>query len=139
MFKAGKSSPGLQLVIICSQISTTNTLYLLLQWVPRESDAPISHATYSCDSQLIYASFLDATVCIFTAGNLHMQCCIYPSAYLSPGIRYLLQPVNLFRGRLVGCVRIMLSLVMLRSFNMQCLVWFFKNNTYCNTYCIIFF
>ncbi|KAH0688342.1 hypothetical protein KY285_017933 [Solanum tuberosum] len=64
----------------------TAKLECFKQWVPRESDAPISHATYSCDSQLIYTSFLDATVCVFTAGNLHMQCCIIPSAYLSPGI-----------------------------------------------------
>ncbi|XP_015069640.1 protein TOPLESS-like [Solanum pennellii] len=76
------------LVVHEAQIAVYETAKLecLKQWVPRESDAPISHATYSCDSQLIYASFLDATVCIFTAGSLLMQCCIFPSAYLSPGI-----------------------------------------------------
>lgn len=70
--------------------------FFLLQWVPRESAAPISHATFSCDSQLIYAGFLDATVCVLTAGHLHMQCRIIPSAYLSPNMRYFLLPANLF-------------------------------------------
>lgn len=53
------------------------------QWVPRESSAPISHATFSCDSQLVYASFLDATVCVFSAANLRLRCRINPSVYLS--------------------------------------------------------
>ncbi|PHU24123.1 Topless-related protein 4 [Capsicum chinense] len=67
-------------------IYETTKLECLKQWVPRESAAPISHATFSCDSQLIYASFLDATLCVFTAGHLHMRCRIIPSAYLSPSI-----------------------------------------------------
>ncbi|CAN4088548.1 unnamed protein product [Withania somnifera] len=67
-------------------IYETTKLECLKQWVPRESAAPISHATFSCDSQLIYASFLDATLCVFTAGHLHMRCRIVPSAYLSPSI-----------------------------------------------------
>ncbi|CAL5375594.1 unnamed protein product [Camellia sinensis] len=56
------------------------------QWAPRESVAPISHATFSCDSQLVYASFLDASVCVFTAANLRLRCRISPSAYLSPSV-----------------------------------------------------
>ncbi|XP_052175475.1 protein TOPLESS isoform X2 [Diospyros lotus] len=56
------------------------------QWVPGESAAPISHATFSCDSQLVYASFLDATVCVFTAANLRLRCRISPAAYLSPSL-----------------------------------------------------
>ncbi|GFZ11859.1 transducin family protein [Actinidia rufa] len=56
------------------------------QWVPRESTAPISHAVFSCDSQLVYASFLDATVCVFTAANLRLRCRISPPAYLSPSV-----------------------------------------------------
>ncbi|GMH17690.1 hypothetical protein Nepgr_019531 [Nepenthes gracilis] len=56
------------------------------QWVPRESSALISHATFSCDSQLIYASFLDATVCVFSAANLRLRCRINPSAYFSANI-----------------------------------------------------
>ncbi|KAK4395368.1 protein TOPLESS [Sesamum angolense] len=68
-------------------IYETTKLECVKQWVPRESAAPISHATFSCDSQLVYASFLDATVCIFTAAHLRLRCRINPSAYLSPGVR----------------------------------------------------
>ncbi|KAG5618713.1 hypothetical protein H5410_018537 [Solanum commersonii] len=52
------------LVVHEAQISVYETAKLecFKQWVPHESDTPISHATYSCDSLLIYASFLDATV-----------------------------------------------------------------------------
>lgn len=61
--------------------------YLELQWAPRDSSAPISHATFSCDSQLIYASFLDATVCVFNASNLRLRCRINPPAYLPASVR----------------------------------------------------
>ncbi|KAK3427749.1 hypothetical protein EUGRSUZ_F03923 [Eucalyptus grandis] len=57
-------------------------LECMKQWVPYESSAPISHATFSCDSQLVYASFFDASICVFNAANLRMQCRINPSAYL---------------------------------------------------------
>ncbi|KAG8379818.1 hypothetical protein BUALT_Bualt07G0129000 [Buddleja alternifolia] len=52
------------------------------QWVvPRESSAAITDATYSCNSQSIYASFDDGSVNVFTAG-LNLRCRINPSAYL---------------------------------------------------------
>ncbi|KAK0572056.1 hypothetical protein LWI29_025480 [Acer saccharum] len=57
----------------------------LNQWVVGGSSAPISHATFSGDSQLVYASFLDGALRIFTAPNLQLQCQINPSAYLQPG------------------------------------------------------
>ncbi|XP_057967309.1 protein TOPLESS [Malania oleifera] len=56
------------------------------QWVPRESSAPISHATFSCDSHLVYASFLDASVYIFNAANLRLRCRINPSVYLPASV-----------------------------------------------------
>ncbi|KAG9150918.1 hypothetical protein Leryth_003045 [Lithospermum erythrorhizon] len=59
-------------------------LECIKQWIPPETSTPISHATFSCDSQLVYASFYDGTICIFNAASLHMQCRINPSAYLSP-------------------------------------------------------
>ncbi|KAG1363980.1 protein TPR3 [Cocos nucifera] len=67
-------------------IFETNKLERLKQWVPHESSAPITHATFSCDSQLIYVSFLDATVCIFSVTNLRMRCRISPAAYLPANI-----------------------------------------------------
>lgn len=60
----------------------------VFQWSPREGSAPISHATFSCDSQLIYATFLDATVCIFNAARLKLRCRILPAAYLPATVRY---------------------------------------------------
>jgi len=61
---------------------------LYLQWPVRENSPPITHATFSCDSQLIYASFMDATVGIFNASSLRLQCRILPASYLPPNIRY---------------------------------------------------
>lgn len=55
----------------------------LWQWAPRESNAAaITDATYSCDSQSIYASFEDGSVCVFTAAGLKLRCRISPAAYL---------------------------------------------------------
>ncbi|KAK9066062.1 hypothetical protein SSX86_015464 [Deinandra increscens subsp. villosa] len=67
-------------------IYETSKLECVRQWVQRESSPPISHATFSCDSQLVYACFLDATVCVFTASHLRLRCRINPSVYLSPSV-----------------------------------------------------
>nr|GMD21547.1 protein TPR1-like [Ipomoea batatas] len=54
------------------------------QWIPHGSfSAPISSATYSCNCQLIYASFKDGNIGVFDAHNLTPECRIAPSAYLS--------------------------------------------------------
>ncbi|XP_038984116.1 protein TPR3-like isoform X2 [Phoenix dactylifera] len=55
-------------------------LECLKQWVPR--DGIITHATYSCDSQMIYASFMDGSVSVLTAA-LQLRCRISPTAYLN--------------------------------------------------------
>jgi len=68
-------------------IYEANKLDCLKQWIPPEShSAPISHATYSCDSQLIYASFFDGAVGVFHAGSLWLRCRISPSSYLSSNV-----------------------------------------------------
>lgn len=74
------------LVVHETQIAVYETLKLECQkkWVIGESSAPISYATFSCDSQLVYASFLDGTVRVFAASNLQVQCQINPNAYLPP-------------------------------------------------------
>lgn len=59
-----------------------------LQWIVEESSAPISHAIFSCDSQLIYASFLDGFVRVFGTSNLQLRCQINPTAYLPFDVRY---------------------------------------------------
>jgi WD40 repeat protein len=63
-------------------IYETTKLECMKQWPVRESAAPITHATFSCDSQLIYTSFMDATICVFSSANLRLRCRVNPSAYL---------------------------------------------------------
>lgn len=65
-------------------IYETPRLECLKQWVAPESRGPITHATYSCDSQSIYVSFEDGSISILTASNLRLRCRISPSAYLPP-------------------------------------------------------
>uniref|UniRef100_A0A2N9EEB4 CTLH domain-containing protein n=1 Tax=Fagus sylvatica TaxID=28930 RepID=A0A2N9EEB4_FAGSY len=63
-------------------IYETKKLECVKQWVVEESSAPISHAIFSCDSQSIYAGFLDGTVRVFGSSNLQLRCQIKSSAYL---------------------------------------------------------
>lgn len=57
------------------------------QWVPKDVlSAPISCAAYSCNSQLVYASFCDGNVGVFDADNLRLRCRIGPTVYLSPAV-----------------------------------------------------
>ncbi|KAF8393112.1 hypothetical protein HHK36_021353 [Tetracentron sinense] len=74
-------------------IYETTKLECVKQWITRESSAPISHATFSCDSQLVYASFLDATVCVFSAANLRLRCRINPAAYLPANVSSTIYPL----------------------------------------------
>lgn len=56
----------------------------LLQWIPQDAlSAPISYAAYSCNSQLIYASFCDANIGVFDADSLRLRCRIAPPICLS--------------------------------------------------------
>jgi hypothetical protein len=56
----------------------------LFQWIPQGTlSAPISHASYSCNSLLVFAAFTDGNVAIFDADNLRLRCRIAPSAYMS--------------------------------------------------------
>ena len=59
------------------------------QWIPRETRGPITDATYSCDSQSIYASFEDGSVFILTSSTLRLRCRINPAAYLPSNPRYI--------------------------------------------------
>ncbi|XP_062099535.1 protein TOPLESS-like isoform X2 [Humulus lupulus] len=52
------------------------------KWMPGASSSPISYATFSCDSQMIYASFLDGTIAMFDA-SIKLQCLINASDYLT--------------------------------------------------------
>ncbi|GFP88955.1 topless-related protein 4 [Phtheirospermum japonicum] len=63
-------------------IYEASKLECIKQWAPRESSLAITDATYSCDSQSIYTSFDDGSVCIFTATGLKLRCRINPTSYL---------------------------------------------------------
>ncbi|PIN21391.1 hypothetical protein CDL12_05906 [Handroanthus impetiginosus] len=57
------------------------------QWVPQGTlSAPISCAAYSCNSQLVFASFCDGNIGIFDAEILKLRCRVGPSAYLSQAV-----------------------------------------------------
>ncbi|XP_022719481.1 topless-related protein 3-like isoform X2 [Durio zibethinus] len=57
------------------------------QWIPQDVlPAPISYATYSCNSQSVYATFCDGNVGVFDADGLRLRCRIAPSVYLSQAI-----------------------------------------------------
>lgn len=68
----------------------------LWQWVCRDSSTPaITDATYSCDSQSIFACFDDGSVFIFTAAGLKLRCRINPAAYMPHSPRY--DMVNIYK------------------------------------------
>ena len=48
--------------------------------------SPISSAAYSCNSQLVYATFTDGNIGVFDADSLRLRCRIAPSAYISPAL-----------------------------------------------------
>ncbi|KAL4386733.1 hypothetical protein GQ457_09G024050 [Hibiscus cannabinus] len=62
-----------------------NKMGLIRQWIPQEVlSAPISSAAYSCNSQLVYATFTDGNIGVFDADSLKIRCRIAPSAYIAP-------------------------------------------------------
>ncbi|XP_015870224.3 topless-related protein 3 isoform X1 [Ziziphus jujuba] len=57
------------------------------QWLPQDVlSAPISYAAYSCNSQLIYATFCDGNIAVFDSDSLRLRCRIAPSAYFSQAV-----------------------------------------------------
>ncbi|KAI3859337.1 hypothetical protein MKW98_007718 [Papaver atlanticum] len=63
-------------------IYETANLKRVKQWVVPKSSAHITDATLSSESEMIFASFLDATILIFGVANLQPVWRIQPSAYL---------------------------------------------------------
>ncbi|KAI7987452.1 Protein TOPLESS [Camellia lanceoleosa] len=76
-------------------IYETTELECVKQCVIGEFYARISHATFSCDSQLVYASFVDGTVLIYDASDFHIRCEINPTAYLPSDISSKVYPVTI--------------------------------------------
>jgi hypothetical protein len=76
------------LVVHESQLAIYDAAKLerLRHWVPRDSlSASISNATYSCDSQLVYAGFVDGSVGIFDAESLRPRCRLSPAVQIPQG------------------------------------------------------
>ncbi|XP_068638722.1 topless-related protein 1-like [Aristolochia californica] len=69
------------------------SLEIVKQFVARESSGPITHATYSCDSQLIYTSFTDGSISVFTSSNLRLRCRINSTAYLPANLSSTIYPL----------------------------------------------
>lgn len=70
--------------IILFWFAKISFLSLLFQWIPQDAlSAPISHASYSRNSQLVFAAFTDGNIGIFDVENLRLRCRIAPPAYLS--------------------------------------------------------
>ncbi|KAF5936255.1 hypothetical protein HYC85_027384 [Camellia sinensis] len=76
-------------------IYETTELECVKQCVIGEFYARISHATFSCDSQLVYASFVDGTVLIYDASDFHIRCEVNPAAYLPSDISSKVYPVTI--------------------------------------------
>ncbi|XP_042472112.1 protein TOPLESS-RELATED PROTEIN 2-like [Zingiber officinale] len=78
------------LVVHERQIAIYNSkLDSLCWWSPKDTlSASVSSATFSCDSLLVYAAFVDGAVGIFEADSLRLHCQIAPSAYISSGSAY---------------------------------------------------
>ncbi|CAO2832842.1 unnamed protein product [Amaranthus hypochondriacus] len=75
-------------LLVCHEtqlaIYDASKMECIRQWVPQDVlSAPISYASYSCNSLIIYASFCDGNIGVFDADTLKLRCRIAPSAYLS--------------------------------------------------------
>ncbi|KAL7121731.1 hypothetical protein ACP275_01G001800 [Erythranthe tilingii] len=68
-------------------IYETLTLRRVKQWTIANFCTRISHATYSCDSEMIYAAMRDGIILVLDASDLSPRYEIDPSAYLPPRLR----------------------------------------------------
>lgn len=66
---------------------------MCFQWTIAKFCTRISHATYSCDSELVYAAMRDGIVLILGASDLAPRFEIDPCAYLPPRLSCYVDPV----------------------------------------------
>ncbi|KAD3067863.1 hypothetical protein E3N88_35743 [Mikania micrantha] len=57
-------------------------LECLKQWGPQQANFAITHAAYSCDSEIIYVAFEDGSIDILTASTLGLRCRLSLTSYL---------------------------------------------------------
>ncbi|KAL2341729.1 hypothetical protein Fmac_009669 [Flemingia macrophylla] len=74
-------------LLVCHEtqlaIYDASKMELVRQWVPQDGlFGSISSATYSCNSQLVYAAFTDGNIGVFDADTLRPRCRIASTAYL---------------------------------------------------------
>ncbi|KAK7329494.1 hypothetical protein VNO77_23664 [Canavalia gladiata] len=74
-------------LLVCHEtqlaIYDASKMELIRQWVPQDGlCGSISAATYSCNSQLVYAAFTDGNIGVFDADTLRLRCRIASPAYL---------------------------------------------------------
>ncbi|EOY11570.1 TOPLESS-related 3 [Theobroma cacao] len=83
-------SDGIRLLVVHeTQLAIYNASKMerVRQWVSQDVlPAPISYATYSCNSQSVYATFCDGNVGVFDADSLRLICRIASSVHLSQAI-----------------------------------------------------
>ncbi|KAK6233238.1 hypothetical protein SCA6_003311 [Theobroma cacao] len=83
-------SDGIRLLVVHeTQLAIYNASKMerVRQWVSQDVlPAPTSYATYSCNSQSVYATFCDGNVGVFDADSLRLRCRIASSVYLSQAI-----------------------------------------------------
>ncbi|XP_022760612.1 topless-related protein 2-like [Durio zibethinus] len=76
-------------LLVCHEMQLAvydaNKMECIRQWMPQEVlSSPLSSAAYSCNSQLVYATFTDGNIGVFDIDSLKLRCRIAPSAYISP-------------------------------------------------------
>ncbi|KAI3916916.1 hypothetical protein MKW98_014377 [Papaver atlanticum] len=74
-------------------IYATTNLNRVKEWAVPRFSAHITEPTLSSESEMIFASFLDATILVFGVVNLQPVCRIQPSAYLHAISRVFIQVV----------------------------------------------
>ncbi|KAJ7958782.1 Topless-related protein [Quillaja saponaria] len=65
----------------------------LMQWVPPESDLPITDAAYSCDGESIYVSFRNGCIKVIMSKTLDLRCRINSTAYVQPNSSLEVYPI----------------------------------------------
>lgn len=85
-----------QVLVICEThlaIYEVPELNLVNKWDIEDLYNPITDATFSSDSQLVYASLVSGMILILDASNLRIQFVVNPAAYLPSSISSQVYPV----------------------------------------------
>ncbi|CAI8590151.1 unnamed protein product [Vicia faba] len=74
-------------LLVCHEtqiaIYDASEMELICQWLPQDGlSAAITSAAYSCNGQLVYATFLDGSIGVFDSESLQLRSRIGSSAYL---------------------------------------------------------